>query len=388
MTILRVFWIDEEKGETGMNKSDTDTLIARDERICSDPHQQFTGKTNHEDTNLLAAFCVKNKGGCEMFLVYTHQKKWAGFSVVEVLVGISVVALLLGFLLPAVQRVRETGRRLSCQNNLKQIGLATAQFAAVHRDRLPPGRIQKGNFKTVSWSSFFLEFMDNVDRQATWEPVIDPEIITNDTRLFMNADFRSPINHKATTTKIQQYLCPSVSREELSRYNDTISESGDFYGMACIDYSGNAGVNPNEAHYLDHNGLPYPSNTGVLLLRQVGSLNEGVPYQSITDGLSKTILIFEWSGVGLGGGQARGVWASGLNCNYVGHRQRNVSLINPPPAKVWKAGPNVPMFSDHPGGVNVLMCDGSVRYLVARTENHIVLALLTRASGEVMEGRY
>jgi prepilin-type processing-associated H-X9-DG protein len=322
-----------------------------------------------------------------MFLIYTHQKKWAGFSVVEVLVGIAIVTLLLGFLLPAVQRVRETGRRLSCQNNLKQIGLATAQFASVHNDHLPPGRIQKRNFKTVSWSSFFLEFMGNVDRQATWKPVIDPERVTNDNRLFMNADFRSPINHKATTTKIRQYLCPSVSLEESSRHNGAISESGDFYGMACIDYSGNAGVNPNEAHYLDHRGYSYPSNTGVLLLQEVASLSEGVPYQSITDGLSKTILVFEWSGVGLGGGQARGVWASGLNCNYVGHAERDVALINPPPAKVWKAGPNVPMFSDHPAGVNVLMCDGSVQHLVENMDHQVVLAMLTRASGEVVHDR-
>jgi len=62
VTILRVFWIDEEKGETGMNKSDTDTLIARDKRICSDSYQLFTGKTIHEYTNLLAEFCVKEVG--------------------------------------------------------------------------------------------------------------------------------------------------------------------------------------------------------------------------------------------------------------------------------------------------------------------------------------
>lgn len=157
--------------------------------------------------------------------------------------------------------------------------------------------------------------------------------------------------------------------------------------MACIDYSGNAGVNPNEAHYLDHRGYSYPSNTGVLLLQEVASLSEGVPYQSITDGLSKTILVFEWSGVGLGGGQARGVWASGLNCNYVGHAERDVALINPPPAKVWKAGPNVPMFSDHPAGVNVLMCDGSVQHLVENMDHQVVLAMLTRASGEVVHDR-
>ena len=319
-----------------------------------------------------------------MLSTWRHQKKLAGFSVIELLVVTAVVVLLVGLLLPVVQQVRETGRRLSCQNNLKQIGLATAQFASAYRDRLPPGRIQKGNFKTISWRSFFLEFMDHVDRQATWAPVRDPDLITDDARLFLNADFRAPINQKATTTKISQYLCPSVSREESSRQSDIISEFGDFYKMACIDYSGNAGVNPNESHYCDHRGYSYPSNTGVLLLREVSSMGEGVRYKSITDGLSKTILVFEWSGVGLGGGQARGVWASGLNCNYVGHAHRNVSLINPPPAKVWEAGPNVPMFSDHPGGVNILLCDGSVRYLAASTDNHVVLALLTRASGEVI----
>ena len=327
----------------------------------------------------------KDEGGCEMFSAWIHQKKWAGFSVIELLVVTAVVALLVGLLLPVVQQVRETGRRLSCQNNLKQIGLATAQFASAYRDCLPPGRIQKGNFKTVSWSSFFLEFMDHVDRQATWAPVRDPDLVTDDARLFMNADFRSPVNQKATKTKIRQYLCPSVSQEESSRHNDIISESGEFFGMACIDYSGNAGVNPNESHYSDHHGHPYPSNNGVLLLREVSDLSKGVPYQWITDGLSKTILIFEWSGVGLGGGQARGVWASGLNCNYVGHKHRGVSLINPPAEKAWKAGPNVPMFSDHPGGINVLMCDGSVHYLITSTENQVVLALLTRASGEVVK---
>ena len=133
--------------------------------------------------------------------------------------------------------------------------------------------------------------MDHVDRQATWAPVTDADRVTHGTRLFLNADFRSQINHKATTTKIRQYLCPSVSREESSRHNDIISESGDYYGMACIDYSGNAGVNPNEAHYSDHHGHPYPSNTGVLLLREVSGLSEGVPYGWITDRLSKTILI-------------------------------------------------------------------------------------------------
>ena len=335
--------------------------------------------------NLVTESYVQRQGE-SMSLVREKQKNQSGFSVVELLVTTAVFVILVGLLLPTIQRVREAGRRLTCQNNLKQIGLATTQFASAHRERLPPGRIQKQNFKTISWSSFFLEFMDHVDCQATWAPVREPDLLRDDSRLFLNADFRSPVNQKATTTKISQYLCPSVSREESSRQNDAISELGEFYRMACIDYSGNAGVNPNETHYLDHRGQSYPANTGVLLLREVGSVNEGVSYHSITDGISQTILVFEWSGVGLGGGHARGVWASGLNCNYVGHAHRNVALIKPLPTKVWDAGPNVPMFSDHPGGINILLCDGSVRYLSTSTENHVVLALLTRASGELVQG--
>ena len=335
--------------------------------------------------NLVTEPYVQRQGE-SMSFVREKQKKQSGFSVVELLITTAVFVILVGLLLPTIQRVREAGRRLTCQNNLKQIGLATTQFASAHRERLPPGRIQKQNFKTISWSSFFLEFMDHVDCQATWAPVPEPDLVRDDSRLFLNADFRSPVNQKATTTKISQYLCPSVSREESSRQNDAISELGEFYRMACIDYSGNAGVNPNETHYLDHRGQSYPANTGVLLLREVGSVNEGVSYHSITDGISQTILVFEWSGVGLGGGHARGVWASGLNCNYVGHAHRNVALIKPLPTKVWDAGPNVPMFSDHPGGINILLCDGSVRYLSTSTENHVVLALLTRASGELVQG--
>ena len=79
------------------------------------------------------------------------------------------------------------------QNNLKQIGPGHCSVCfSASGGAFPPGRIQKGNFKTVSWSSFFLEFMDHVDRQATWAPVTDADLVTHDTRLFLNADFSFP----------------------------------------------------------------------------------------------------------------------------------------------------------------------------------------------------
>lgn len=307
-----------------------------------------------------------------------------GFSLVELLVAVAVIGLLMGLLLPAVQQVRESARRLSCQNNLKQIGLGMANFGVSHRERFPPGRVQKGSFKTVSWSSFFLDFMEQSDQQATWAPVADPNAVTGDSRLFLNADFRAPVNRPATTTRLSFYLCPSVARQEASRRAGKIIAAGDYEGMACIDYAGNAGVNPGEPQFSMPDGQPYPAGNGVLLVDEVSSLHAGMPYRAITDGLSKTLSVFEWSGVGLGGGAGRGIWASGLNCNYVGHDNVSPPIINAEPEDVWEEGPSVPMFSDHPGGVNVLLCDGATRFLVDSTEVAVVTALASRSGGEVL----
>ena len=306
-----------------------------------------------------------------------------GFSLVEILVAVAIVSVLIGLLLPAVQQVRESVRRMTCQNNLKQIGLGMANFASSHRERFPPGRLQNRNFKTVSWSSFFLDYMEQSERQATWQSVTDPMVTSSDTRLFLAADFRMPINKPATTAKISFYLCPSVSREEASRQRGQIVTAGEYEGMACIDYSGNAGVNPGEPQFKLPDGQPYRSGNGVLLTQEVRSLQHGIPYHSITDGLSKTISIFEWSGVGLGGGAGRGIWASGLNCNYVGGNNGTTPIINAEPDDVWDEGPNVPMFSDHPGGINILLCDGSTRFLTKSTDRKLVTALVSRSGGEV-----
>jgi prepilin-type N-terminal cleavage/methylation domain-containing protein/prepilin-type processing-associated H-X9-DG protein len=326
---------------------------------------------------------VSPKGGVKMGDLRKRSCARDGFSLVEILVAVAIIGVLVGLLLPAVQQVRESARRITCRNNLRQIGLGMAHFASSHRERFPPGRVQKGNFKTVSWSGFFLDYMEQPEQQATWSPVSDPNVATADSRLFLNADFRAAINRPATTTKLNFYLCPSVSREEASRQQGRIVTAGEYAGMACIDYSGNAGVNPDEPQFRLPSGQPYAAGNGVLLTEEVSSLSQGVPYHAITDGLSKTMSLFEWSGVGLGGGAGRGIWASGLNCNYVGHNNMTPPIINAEPDDVWDEGPNVPMFSDHPGGVNVLLCDGSSRFLNESTEQRLVTALASRAGGEV-----
>lgn len=309
-----------------------------------------------------------------------------GFTLVELLVVVAIIGVLIGLLLPAVQAARESARRMSCQNNLKQMGLGMHNFATAYKERFPPGRIKISNFSTVSWSGFFLDFMEQSETQATMDSVADPSVESTDSRLYLRADFKRPVNYKATRTRISTYLCPSTSREHESRSGGKIIASGTFNGMACIDYSGNGGVNPNETQFRMPNGDVYEDDTGVLLVNDEGSsLSDGIKFHEITDGLSKTLIVFELSGRGLSTStSARGVWASGLNSNFIGHDDSTPPLINASSDDVWEEGVNVPMFSDHPGGVNILLCDGAVRFLPNSTEKPVVLGLASRNVGEAV----
>jgi prepilin-type N-terminal cleavage/methylation domain-containing protein/prepilin-type processing-associated H-X9-DG protein len=324
------------------------------------------------------------------------ERGFRGFTLVELLVVIAIIGVLIGLLLPAVQAARESARRMSCQNNLKQMGLGMHNFSTTYKERFPPGRIRLSNFKTVSWCSFFMEFLEMSEVAATWETLTTSQRSSPapDSRFYVNANFTDEINSNATATKISVYLCPSVTREDPSRQNDKINLPGDqFDGMACIDYFGNGGITPNDNDFKKPDGQQYDSMNGVLLPYATSgtyiapkTLDGGIQFREITDGLSKTLLVFEASGAGVDGSNGIGVWAAGYNASYVGHTTGSVAVINPSDyaTRVWQGSPNTPMFSDHPGGVNVLMCDGSVHFLNQSTERSVVSGLASRNVGEAV----
>jgi prepilin-type N-terminal cleavage/methylation domain-containing protein/prepilin-type processing-associated H-X9-DG protein len=339
----------------------------------------------------------------------THRR---GFTLVELLVVIAIIATLIGLLLPAVQAAREASRRASCQNNLKQIGLAMFNYSIAKR-RYPPGQYKDPSLasvagsKAIAWSTFFLEFLDQKQVDPTWQtpPSANPTGPAPDGRLYLKAIMGSVWNQKATSTVVPMYICPSASRTHATRQGSRIVDfdgtagldPAKFEGMGCIDYAGNGGATSN-TRYPSLNGSVYPastllsggvpSSTGVLIDQTVTSMTHGVAARQISDGLSKTFLLCELSGRGLTGGgtsgNPRGAWASGQNCITLGPTTASVPIMNPPATTsgAWRDSANNAMFSDHPAGAQVAMCDGSVRFVQETADEIVVVRMSTRSSGE------
>jgi prepilin-type processing-associated H-X9-DG protein len=268
---------------------------------------------------------------------------------VELLVVITIIGILIALLLPAVQAAREAARRMTCQNNLKQVGLGLLNYESVH-GAFPPGSSEPQG-QGLAWSLFILPSLEQPAIYALYH--FDKSAISAE-------------NMEATGHVLKIYLCPSTSRRMDDRVGDVswdrnhngVRDPGD--GMGCIDYGGIHGF----AH-MDHaesppNGmLPWnnpPSQPAV-----------AVTVATVRDGTSNTLMVGESSGRGF----SKGTWARGTNVFDV------TVPIN------TRQGDE--LFSDHPGGVNGLFADGSVHFLADGLDLKVLEALCTRQEGEIVE---
>ncbi len=302
-----------------------------------------------------------------------------GFTLVELLVVIAIIGALVGLLLPAVQAARESSRRLSCKNNLRQVGIALLNYES-QRNRFPPGKKwsrSRNDPQTFdfSWSSILLDY---VEEQALHD------------QIDFNIPLTNPINLPATSQILSIYLCPSTSRIEEHRTveGQLINLGGQpGEGLGCIDYLGISG--PDKDQKNPATGQKYGRQRGILLgtkgFPDGKQLTEppAVTASKITDGLSNTLCIVECTGRGADvkkSGKVRslnGAWASGSN---ISHINKGVNTQQPP--KAWK---DERIFSDHPSGANALACDGSVSFLSNDIGPKIVRALCSRDGEETVD---
>jgi len=305
------------------------------------------------------------------------------------LVVIAIIGVLVALLLPAVQAARESARRSQCQNNLRQIGIGMTQFLDAKK-HFPPGEVKPAGVPTnsgVGWSAYFLPY---IEEQATFDRLNFKLSMRNKPN--WQPDLTGPVNHV-----IPIYLCPSMGTHQFDReptrlgtYNrDGGYKEGSGDGMGAIEYCGGGGPGSSVPDPLRGSGAEYGPDRGILLRRSSGGPCLGTKYecsaktirpQQVTDGLSRTMLVFESSGRGWldkygsrNKNDPMGAWASSSNIGRIKLQ------VNPPPEVNWS---ETEVFSDHPGGANLLMCDTAVRFLSEDIEGYVYFALATRDGNE------
>jgi prepilin-type N-terminal cleavage/methylation domain-containing protein/prepilin-type processing-associated H-X9-DG protein len=283
-----------------------------------------------------------------------------GFTLIEMMMVVMIIAVLIALFLPAVQSTRELARMTQCRNYLLQFGIALGNYASTH-GVLPPGVVDdKGPISNLP-----------VGYHVGWAVQILPFI--EEGNIYRRVDFRqgvyAPASATALATQIKNFLCPSDWR------------TGPMSYMGC------------------HHDVEAPidaDNHGVLFR------NSHIADDDIRDGRAYTILL----------GEARHApspgWAPGTRATLrnTGHR------INAPdpltfarPASAWYPVPSPPdpggvealvqggllpvshvggFSSWHPGGAHFLLCDGSVRFVKETIDQRVLRRLGNRSDGELI----
>lgn len=301
--------------------------------------------------------------------MFPGQKR-QGFTLVELLVVIAIISILVLLLLPAINAARESARRVQCTNNLRQIGIGMLNYESAHR-KFPPGQKRPClGCEEVAWSAFFLPFIE--------ETAIDD-------RLDHKKDLLDEVNRPAARSVISTYLCPSAGKVEAHRSPtgiliDIPEEQGGGYG--CIDYMGISGPSRKSE---DPRGRQYGRNRGILV--SLSGLSKrvleppAIKTKHIKDGMSKTICVAECSGRGAQRNGASwkldGAWFSGNNTAHI-----KLPINYGEPEDAWE---EEEIYSQHPGGANVLFCDGAVAYISDDLDVEILWALCSRNGNEQSE---
>ena len=328
-----------------------------------------------------------------------RHKRRSAFTIIELLVVIAIIAILIALLLPAVQGAREAARRMQCQNNLKQLGLALHNYQSTYLV-FPPSELNSVGdpgcepFEVVvednttactdyqSWTALCLTFLDQAPLAAAYD---------------YESPWSSLINRAAVSTQLPVFQCPSTP-------NSNRVDQHHVVGAAATDYGSVNRV--AKLVYTDVFGIPTPSQSA----RQ-GALAEYCANRPsfITDGMSNTMMLAECSGrpdalvmghrmsgsefsdykddeIVMLGGQLVATDGIGWADPDVGFHVKGVQAdgVTPYGSRFVNGINTGETYSYHSGGAQVLFADGSTHFLSANIDGWVYVSLCTRAGGEVV----
>jgi prepilin-type N-terminal cleavage/methylation domain-containing protein/prepilin-type processing-associated H-X9-DG protein len=352
-----------------------------------------------------------------------------GFTLIELLVVIAIIAVLIALLLPAVQAAREAARRAQCVNNLKQIGIALHNYHASN-DCFPPAYMVHWKYSvsppTLNGANYdfsvHFRLLPALEQMALYNAANMSVGIYNDPLAYMNAT--------VSATRLSAFLCPSGTPPFWAQPSSPVA--------GIIAPGNNYYVSVGSS--LEFDGIDNPGGV------PNGVFEYAIPHgiRDITDGTSTTIAVCEWL---VGDGNSAmislsdivfyGQWPQGsgystplvnmprgaatfypawcnaclnalttarlpagsdLGSNWAwGRTADTMGMVLLPPNSPYPNCVVDPvstgavfhegmfnMRSNHPGGANVLMCDGTVKFLKNSTANMVIWALGSRAQGEVI----
>ena len=312
------------------------------------------------------------------------RRRSRGFTLIELLVVIAIIAILIALLLPAVQQAREAARRTQCKNNLKQLGLALHNYHDVH-SCLPFGH--SGNSRKYSAISQLLPFFEQANVYA---------------QIYFSLLAHHPDNDKARLQELPMLRCNSDSDNPLSAAGGALNymvnkgsgviwaapngpnaglpaASGVMYYGSCIRFRDITDGTTNTAAFSERL-LTDGNNSTVSPLSDVffspaapANADEAVQMCAAVDinDLANQFPLFMGA-----------PWIDGQ------HTYLHTDVPNARSCGFFTIGrANMPPSSRHVGGVNVALCDGSVRFVSENVDRSIWRAVGTRAGGEVI-GEY
>ncbi len=298
----------------------------------------------------------------------------AGFTLIELLVVIAIISILIGLLLPAVQKAREAALRLSCTNNLKQLGLAMHHHE-FNLGKLPPTHLgfhpesackYHGNLGMLTWSVLMLPYLEQAN-------------------LYYQFDLNVCYYEQSTARTIQpvkNYFCPTrwtVSSSPRTSVSGDVPSGGPLAASLSNHFPGGLA---DYAVVIDSRGTDVPSDT-VRNLSGPFEAGTGLRFADFSDGMSNTLLVGEKHiprdkhGVGWWDCSTYNGDYSKCSTRAAGYR---FPITTNPNDTGWKFG------SGHMQVVNFCFADGRVQAISERTSPAILELLSTRNDGKVIVG--